>query len=213
MHVSCKNWKERRLSVLAGIDSLFQYVFFSMKLDVSGVVHSCQPLLGVNLSPVLVHLYFPYAGQGLLFFRWWQRHLEFQRNVWQWKEEAVLCKIHMRDFRSHFWWLAYCVRPVRVHLVMAFVGCSFNGFSIFLLSLKQQQNLMKIMFYCIHFPILPYPPQMIKKKTTVFYTGKLYGLTGMVVCWKSYGALTKQLTRSCESCNFNIRIVTLTSGL
>ena len=158
MHVSCKNWKERRLSVLAGIDSLFQYVFFSMKLDVSGVVHSCQPLLGVNLSPVLVHLYFPYAGQGLLFFRWWQRHLEFQRNVWQWKEEAVLCKIHMRDFRSHFWWLAYCTRPASVHLVMAFIGCSFDSFSVFLLSLKQQQNLMKIMFSCIHFPVGPYSP-------------------------------------------------------
>ena len=36
------------------------------------VAHSCQPLLGVNLSPVFVNLYFPYAGQGLLFFRWWQ---------------------------------------------------------------------------------------------------------------------------------------------
>ena len=41
-------------------------------------MHSCQPLLGVNLSPVFVNLYFPDAGQGLLFFRWWQRHSEFQ---------------------------------------------------------------------------------------------------------------------------------------
>ena len=39
---------------------------------------SCQPLLGVNLSPEFVNLYFPYAGQGLLFFCWWQRHFEFQ---------------------------------------------------------------------------------------------------------------------------------------
>ena len=31
-------------------------------------LHSCQPLSGVNLSPVFVNLYFPYAGQGLLFF-------------------------------------------------------------------------------------------------------------------------------------------------
>ena len=30
--------------------------------------HSCQPLLGVNLSPEFVNLYFPYAVQGLLFF-------------------------------------------------------------------------------------------------------------------------------------------------
>ena len=28
----------------------------------------CQPLLGVNLSPEFVNLYFPYAGQGLLVF-------------------------------------------------------------------------------------------------------------------------------------------------
>ena len=37
---------------------------------------------------------------------------------------------------------------------------------------------MKIMFSCIHFPIWPYPPQIIKKN--VFYTSKLYGLTGML---------------------------------
>ena len=42
------------------------------------VFHSCQPLLGVNLSPVFVNLYFPYAGRGLLFFCWWQWHFEFQ---------------------------------------------------------------------------------------------------------------------------------------
>ena len=30
--------------------------------------HSCQPLLGVNLSLVFMNLYFPYAGRGLLFF-------------------------------------------------------------------------------------------------------------------------------------------------
>ena len=36
---------------------------------------------------------------------------------------------------------------------------------------------MKIMFSCIHFPVWPYPPQNSEKP--VFYTGKLYGLTGM----------------------------------
>ena len=40
--------------------------------------HSCQPLLGVNLSPEFVNLCFPYAGQGPLLFRWWQWHFEFQ---------------------------------------------------------------------------------------------------------------------------------------
>ena len=56
------------------------------------------------------------------------------------------------------------------------IGCSFDSFSVFLLSLKQQQNLMKIMFSCIHFPEWPYPPQNNEK--AVFYTGELYGLTG-----------------------------------
>ena len=40
--------------------------------------HSCQPLLGVNLSPEFVNLYFPDAGWGLLFFCWYQQHFEFQ---------------------------------------------------------------------------------------------------------------------------------------
>ena len=87
--------------------------------------------------------------------------------MWQWKEEAMLCEIHMRDFKSHFWWyfLAYCTRPVSVHLAMACVCCSFTSFSTFLLSVtvKQQQNLMKIMFSCIHLPVWPYPPKIMKK--------------------------------------------------
>ena len=32
------------------------------------IPHSCQRLLGLNLSPEFVNLYFPYAGRGLLFF-------------------------------------------------------------------------------------------------------------------------------------------------
>ena len=56
--------------------------------------------------------------------------------------------------------LAYCTRPVSVHLAMVCVGCSFDSFSIFLLTLKQQQNLMVIMFSCVHFPIWPYPPKI-----------------------------------------------------
>ena len=74
-----------------------------------------------------------------------------------------------------------------MRLAMACVGCSLNSFSVFLLSLKQQQNLMKIMFSCIHFPVWPYPPQNNERKTTttttkttVFYTGKGNGLTGML---------------------------------
>ena len=30
-------------------------------------IHSCQPNLGVNLSPEFVNLYLPYAGQGFCF--------------------------------------------------------------------------------------------------------------------------------------------------
>ena len=61
-----------------------------------------------------------------------------------------------------------------MHLVMAGV----NSFSVFLLSLKQQQNLMKIMFFYIYFPIWPYLPKiMIKKKKKIILVN--YGLTGM----------------------------------
>ena len=47
--------------------------------------------IAVNPFWVFVNLYFPYAGQGLLFFCWWQQHSEFQQYVWQWKEETTLC--------------------------------------------------------------------------------------------------------------------------
>ena len=106
-----------------------------------------------------------YAGRGPLFFAGGSGFLNSNQHVWQWKEEAMLCEIHMHDFKSHFQFqqdfLAYCTRPVSVHLVMACVSCLFDSFSIFLLSLKQQQNLMKIMFSCIHFPIWPYPPKIM----------------------------------------------------
>ena len=114
----------------------------------------------------------------------------------------MLCKIHMRDFKSHFRqdFLAYCTRPVSVHLAMACIGCSFNSFSVFLLSLKQQQNLMKIMFSCIHFPIWPYPPKILKK---LFYTGKLYGWSGKTT--------TLTTAWSPTSCSSDIYIYSLTS--
>ena len=131
--------------------------------------HSCQPLLGVNLSPEFVNLYFPYAGQVLsFFFAGGSGIFNSNWHMWQWKEEAMLCKVHMRYFRSHFQgdFLAYCTGPVSVHLAMACVGCTFNSFSIFLLSLKQQ-SLIKIMFSCIHFLIWPYPHKIMKK--TILY--------------------------------------------
>ena len=53
--------------------------------------HTCQPLLGVNLSPVFVNLELPYAGQGLLFFAGGSCILNCNWHVQQWKEEAMLC--------------------------------------------------------------------------------------------------------------------------
>ena len=144
-------------------------------------MHSCPPLLGVNLSPEFVNLYFPYAGRIFCFFAGGSGILNSTQHVWQWKEEAMLCKIYMCDFKSHFRqdFLAYGTRPVSLHLVMVCVSCSFDGFSVFLLSLKQQQNLMKIVLSCIHFPIWPYPPKIMI--FLLFYTSKLYRLTGMHV--------------------------------
>ena len=96
--------------------------------------------------------------------------------------------MHNFKFHIHCDFLAYCTRPVSVDLVMACVGCLFDSFSVFLLSLVQQ-NLMKIMFSLSifqHGPIPPPPPPPKKKREKkeeifyVFYTGKLYGLTGML---------------------------------
>ena len=56
-------------------------------------------------------------------------------------------------------------------------------FSIFLLSLKQQ-NLLKIMFSCIHFPKWRYPPQ--NNDFFIFYTS-----IGWQVCNTSCGKNTK----------------------
>ena len=45
----------------------YQSLFFSLTLNTHSS-HRCQPLLGVNLSPEFVNLYFPYVGWALLFF-------------------------------------------------------------------------------------------------------------------------------------------------
>ena len=134
--------------------------------------HSCQPLVQslwtcISLMQAGVFCIFA-GGSGILNSDW---------HVWQRKEEAMLCKIHMHDFKSHFWqdFLAYCTRLVSVHLAMVFVGSSFDSFWIFWISLKQQQNLMKIMFSCIHLPIWPYPPKIM-----IF----LYFIQVNCMCWQ-----------------------------
>ena len=133
---------------------------------------------GSKLCHEFVNLYFPYAGWGLLCFVCLfvfcadgSGILNSNRHMWQWKEEAMLRKTHIRDtgnFKSHLWWdfSAYWTRPVSVHLVIVCVSCLFDSFSMVFLSLKQQQNLMKIMFSCIHFAVWSYPPPM---KTIILY--------------------------------------------
>ena len=71
----------------------------------------------VNLSV------FPYAGRGLLFFRWQQRHFDFQpahvavegisNVVLNMPHARLQISLPMPDF------LAYCTRSVSVHFVMA----------------------------------------------------------------------------------------------
>ena len=92
----------------------------------------------------------------------------------------------MRDFKSHFRqdFFGYCIgQSVCIWQWRTLAACSTVFQS--LLSLKQQQNLMKIMFSCIHFPVSippppPPPPPPPKGDFLIFYTGKLYGLTGML---------------------------------
>ena len=98
------------------------------------VIHSCQPLLGVNLSPEFVNLYFPYAGRGLWLFCWWQRHFEFQpaHVAVEGRSNVVLNTLARLQISFPMRLLSLCTRPVSVHLAMACVGC-------FLLSFKQNK--------------------------------------------------------------------------
>ena len=78
------------------------------------------------------------AGIFCFFFAGSSGVLNSNRRVWQWKEEAMF-----HDFKSHFQrdFLAYCTRPVSVHLAMACVGCSFNSlFAQFKTTIKTHEN-------------------------------------------------------------------------
>ena len=137
-------------------------------------------------------------------------------HVRQRKEGAMSCKIHMHDFKSHFWqdFLASCMRPVSMHLVMACVSCSWDSFSIFLLSLKQQQNRLIIMFSCIHFTIWPYPPQNNERKKVYFV---LVNCMGWQVCYCDNQTFTvtqrphylKALTRDAKVSSLSARLCAL----
>ena len=92
---------------------------------------------------------------GVFFFVGGNGILNSNQHMQQWKEEAILCEIHMHNFESHCQqdFLVYRTRPVSVHLTMACAGCSFDTFPI-----------LKMMFSCIHFPIWPYPPEIMREK-------------------------------------------------
>ena len=91
--------------------------------------------------------------------------------------------MHDFKFKPHFWWdfLAYCISPVCVYLTMLCVSCSFNSFSIFLLSLKQQ-NLMKIVF------LYPFSNMAISSK--IMKKNVFYILVNCITVWVDrYGAI------------------------
>ena len=92
-----------------------------------------------------------------------------------------MCEIHMHDFKSHFQqdFLSYCSRPVSVHLAMACVSCSFDSFSIFFAQLKTTAKSHENYAFLYPFSNMAISPQNNEKN--VFYTGKLYGLTGMIM--------------------------------
>ena len=113
--------------------------------------------------------------------------LNSNQHVQQWKEEAMLCEIPMCNFKSHFWqdFLAYRTRPVCVHFVMARVSSSFNClcqllvqpfFNLFA-QFKTTTKSHKKYVFLYPFSNMAISPQNNEK--SVFYTGKLYGLTGM----------------------------------
>ena len=123
------------------------------------------------------------------FFAGGSRILNSNRYMWQWKEEATLCEIHMRDFKSHFWWyfLANCARPVSVHLAMACVCCLFTSFSIFFAQCKTTTKSHENYVFLYPFSSMAISPPNNEKN--IFYTGKLYSaiqaglLTPLTFAW------------------------------
>ena len=100
--------------------------------------------------------------------------------MWQWKEEARLCEIHMWDSKSHltrFLSLLHCASlciwdGVRQLLIQQF----FNLFGQFKTTTKSHENYV----FLYPFSNMAISPQNNEK--AVFYTGKLYGSTSMQYC-------------------------------
>ena len=145
------------------------------------LLHSCQLLLGVNLCPVFMNLYFPYAGQGLLFFHWLQRHFEFQlacvavegRSNIALNMHAWLQISHPERFLSLLHYASQCAFGNGVCWLLI-----WQFFSLFAPLKTPTKSHEKCVF------LYPFSNMAIKR---VFYTGKLYGLTGMTI-----GRMTKR---------------------
>ena len=90
----------------------------------------------------------------------------------------------MQDFKSHFRqdFLAYCTRPVSVHLAMACIGCSFNSYSVFFAQFKTTTKSHENYVFLYPFSSMAIYPQ--NNDFFKFYTGKLYGSTGMKTAGK-----------------------------
>ena len=142
--------------------------------------HRCQPPWGVDLSPESVNLYFPYAGWDLLFFHWQQRHFEFQPACVAVEGRSnVVLNTHARlqiSLPTRFLSLSHQASQcafgdgVRWLLVQQF----FSLFAQFKTTTKSHVNYV----FLYPFSSMAISPQNNEK--TVFYTGKLYGLTGML---------------------------------
>ena len=111
-----------------------------------------------------------FAGGSSIFNSSW--------HVWQWKEEAMLCEIHMCEIKSHFGqdFLAYCQCAFGDGVYWLLVRQFFN-FSAQFKTTKSHQNYVFLDSFS-NMAITPPPPP---PKKTVLYTGKLYGLTGMAL--------------------------------
>ena len=100
---------------------------------------------------------FPLCRLGSCFFAGTRGISNSNRHLWQWKEEQCCAKyacttLNLTSDEISQTIASQCEFGDGVHQLLIFQ---------FLLNLKQQQNLMKMMFYCIHFPVWPYPPQIM----------------------------------------------------
>ena len=128
-----------------------------------------------------MNLYFPCAGQGLFFFFWWQQHFEFQLAcvAVEGRNNVVVLNIHAQLqilLSARFLHLSLLYKAsqcafgddVRQLLVQQF----FSLFAQFKTTVKSHENYV----FLYPFSNMAISPKIMKK---LFYTHKLYGLTGV----------------------------------